>query len=353
MYRTHLKFRQLVRLPVALLGLALLVFLMRGTGPSTVVGQVKAVGWGLALIVALGGISHLTKTLAWRLTFLCDVRNVSFARTFRLRLVSETIGSFGLPGQVLGETARVYFLGSAVPVADGVASVTLDRGLYVVTSAFVSVSGILAALFLLPLSATWRLCALLVASTLAVTLVVSAMTVRCRWPILSAAAHLLGRLPRFKNWMDRKKSTIDSAESNLFKFYHENPKAFWVTLILNAACHGMAILEVYLLLHFMGARTGILGAFMAEAFTKLVNLVGTLNPGNLGTYEAGNLIVTQLLGIAGPAGLTLALCRRVRSLFWKGMGLLCLIAMSTSAWRARRNVPVRNTGIELGGFEMP
>jgi hypothetical protein len=33
-----------------------------------VVDQVKTVGWGLGLVIALGGIVHLTKTLAWRLT---------------------------------------------------------------------------------------------------------------------------------------------------------------------------------------------------------------------------------------------------------------------------------------------
>ena len=61
----------------------------------------------------------------------------------------------------------------------------------------------------------------------------------------------------------------------------------------------MAILEVYLLLHFMGARTGLLGALVLEAFTKLINVVGALNPGNFGTYEGGNLILTRLLGMAG------------------------------------------------------
>jgi hypothetical protein len=107
-------FRQLVRLSIALLGFSLLLFLVRGAGPSLVADQVKAVGWGLGVIIALGGISHLTKTLAWRLTFLCDIREVPFARTFALRLISEAIGSLGLPGQVLGETARVYLLGSAL-----------------------------------------------------------------------------------------------------------------------------------------------------------------------------------------------------------------------------------------------
>jgi len=312
-----------------------------------VVGHVKTVGWGLALIIALGGISHLTKTLAWRLTFLCDVRNVSFARTFGLRLVSETLGSFGLPGQVLGETARVYLLGSALPVANSVSSVTLDRGLYIVTSALVSVTGILVALSLLSLSGTWRLYAFLFACALAVLLVVTAMAIRGRWPVLSAAARLIRSLPRFKNWVEGKQLIIDSAESNLFRFYHETPKAFWASLILNVACHGMAIFEVYVLLHFMGERTGILGAFVLEAFTKLVNVVGAVNPGNFGTYEGGNLILTRLLGIAGPAGLTLSLCRRVRSLFWKAMGLLCLIVMSRSAQQARRSLQVRYNPVEV------
>ena len=311
------------------------------------VGQVKTVGWGLGLVIALGGIAHLTKTLAWRLTFSCDIRNISFARTFGLRLVSEAIGSFGLPGQVLGETARVYLLGSALPVANSISSVTLDRGLYIVTSALVSVTGMFAALSLLSLSGTWRLYAFLLASALTVLLVVTAVAFQRRWPVLSGAARVIGSLPRFKNWVQGKQLIIESAESNLFSFHHDAPKAFWASLVLNVACHGMAILEVYVLLHFMGARTGLLGAFVLEAFTKLINVVGALNPGNFGTYEIGNMILTRLLGIAGAAGLTLGLCRRARSLFWKAMGFLCLVAMSRSTQQARRSLQVRYNAVEV------
>jgi len=339
--------QQISRFAAVLLGVALLVSLIGGTGPSRVVEQVKTVGWGLGLVIALGGIVHITKTLAWRLTFLCDIRDVSFARMFGLRLVSEAIGSLGLPGQVLGETARVYLLGSTLPVANSISSVTLDRGLYIVTSALVSVTGIFAALFLLSLSGTWRLYACLFASLLAALLVVTATALRRRWPVFSGAAQAIGSLPWFKNWLDGKQSVIDSAERNLFSFYHETPKAFWASLILNLACHGLAILEVYLLLHFMGARTGILGALVLEAFTKLLNVVGALNPGNFGTFEGGNMIFARLIGITGAAGLTLGLCRRARSLFWKAIGLMCLIAMSRSAQQARRSLQVSYNAVEV------
>jgi hypothetical protein len=347
MFKPKMQFRQLVRMAAALVGVAMLVSLIRRTGQYTVVDQIRGVGWGVALVIGLGGISHLTKTLAWRFTFLYDVRNVSFARTFGLRLVSEAIGSFGLPGQVLGETARVYFLGSALPVANSISSVTLDRGLYIATSALVSVAGIITGLFLLPLSRTWRLYASFFASVSALVVVLTAVGFQRRWPVFSGAARMLGRLPWFQKKLEHKQSIIDSAEDNLFRFYHDAPKAFCASLILNLACHGMAILEVYILLQFMGARTNLAGAFVLEAFTKLINIVGALNPGNFGTYEAGNIILTRLLGVAGSAGLTLGLCRRARSLFWKGIGFLCLVAMSRSTQEARQILSVRHDAIEV------
>jgi hypothetical protein len=51
--------------------------------------------------------NNLIKTWAWRLTFACEIKNISIARTFSLRVVSEAIAILGLPGQVIGEAARV------------------------------------------------------------------------------------------------------------------------------------------------------------------------------------------------------------------------------------------------------
>src|ERR1700758_3076226 len=102
-----MKVRQALNYLAAVLGIALLVVLVHRTGTGTVIHQVKTIGWGFALVLVLGGIGHLLKTWAWRLTFGCEVKNVSFRRTFALRLVSEAIAILGLPGQVIGEATRV------------------------------------------------------------------------------------------------------------------------------------------------------------------------------------------------------------------------------------------------------
>ena len=328
MFKAPSQIRRHASVFVCLLGVGLLVYLVLRAGPATVMHQVKTIGWGMAVIILLGGVTHLVKTWAWRITLQRDRHNLSFARSFGLRLVSEAIGNLGLPGQVLGETARISMLGSAIPVEKSVSSATLDRGLFIVTSALVSVAGILVALLVLSLSGAWRLYALLFGGALVGVIVATAMAMRRRWPAFSGAARAMGSLPWFRNWLKSKQPVIDSIEKNLFSFYHDTPKAFWQSLCLNLAGHGLAILEVFLLLHFMGVRVSVLGAFVLEALTKLVNIIGAVNPGNVGTYEGGNMIFSRMLGIASASGLTLGLCRRARALFWTAVGIACLIAMS-------------------------
>lgn len=341
---------QALRYLVPVLGILLLVWLVLRTGTAAVLQEIKTIGWwGFGVVLLLGGLSHLIKTWSWRLTFLCEIRNISFARTLGLRLISEAIAILGLPGQVLGEAARVSLLGSDVPMANSISSVTLDRGLYIVTSAIVCLAGMITAVLLLSLSHTWRLYALLFALGSAALLAACGAAIRKRWPVFSGAARAIGRLPRIKVWMDGKQSLIEAAEDNLFDLYHKMPGMFWGSLVLNLASHATAILEVYVLLYFMGTRKSLMVALVVEALTKLINVVGTLNPGNVGTFEGGNMIVARLIHISGGAGLTIALCRRVRILFWAAIGAICLTVMSKSAQRklVRADASVPANGSDL------
>ena len=342
-----MKTRQTLRYLVPLMGMVLLVWLVLRTGAAAVLQEIRTIGWwGFGLVLLLGGLSHLIKTWSWRLTFLCDIRNISFARTLGLRLISEAIAILGLPGQVLGEAARVSLLGSDVPMANSISSVTLDRGLYIATSAIVSFAGMIAAVLLLPLSHNWRLYALLFASGSAALLIACGAAIGRRWPVFSAVARAIGRVGWIKTWLNGKQPVIEAAENNLFEFFHKAPGVFWGSLVLNLASHATAILEVYVLLFFMGARKSLMVALIVEALTKLINVVGTLNPGNVGTFEGGNMIVARLIHISGGAGLTIALCRRVRILFWAAIGAICLTVMSKS--RQRKIEPTEATAFPNG-----
>src|SRR6202021_3586530 len=144
-----------VRLPLrvlgAILGILLFIHLIHRAGPAKLLASMIVLGWGLALVIAWGGVAHLLKTWAWRLSLLDGKHQVSFARMLGLRLSSEAVGQFGGLAQLFGDGLRVSLLGPAIPLSHGIASVTIARAFFVVSAAVVSILGLAAALAVLTL----------------------------------------------------------------------------------------------------------------------------------------------------------------------------------------------------------
>jgi phosphatidylglycerophosphate synthase len=335
--RTLARARVPLRILGVILGILLFIYLIHRAGPAELLASMVALGWGLALIIAWGGVAHILKTWAWRLTLLDAKHQVSFARMLGLRLSSEAVGQFGGLAQLFGDGLRVSLLGPAISLSHGIASVTIDRAFFVISAAVVSLLGLSAVLIVLPLPHKLILYAIVFACILLGFVLLSAIAIRNRWPLFSRTGEVLGRIRYLKPFIDRKRALIYSVEETLLDFYHSTPRAFWASLLLNFACHAAAIVEVYLIVRLMGAKLSLFGALAIEALTKLVNIAGTFNPGNIGTYEGGNMLITKMFGLTAAAGLTLAFVRRLRALFWAGVGILCLIILSNRTKRKKIN----------------
>jgi hypothetical protein len=331
----------------ALLGLALLGYLVFRTGPAVVWKQLQAIGWGVSLIIVLGGFSHLVKMCAWRQAFTCDISRLSWSRSFAAQLISDGMGQFGIAGKVIGEGMRISLLRRAVPLSSALSAGAIDGALHSFTAALITVSGISATLLIAPLSGAWRLYAVLLVAVLTSTVILAAVSVKNRWQLMGHAIRAVGRFPRLNRWVSGKQPIVDSAEDNLLTFRQEAPTSFWATLLLNFLWHVLAVLEVYVILRFMGARISFGGAFIVEGLTKVINLVGAFNPGNFGTYEGGNMLIAKIFGVTGTAGLTLALCRRVRTVFWAGVGGMCMIVMKKTALPQPRSEDEPDNGAGL------
>jgi phosphatidylglycerophosphate synthase len=335
---------------VPLLGTGLLAYLISKVNAHVLAANAKAIGWGLLFLIALGGLSHVVKTWAWRLTIRGERRNVSFVRTLGLRLASEAIGQLGLLGMVGGETTRASLLGSVVSLPAAISSVTLDRGLFIITGAVVTLTGLAGIGVAVPLPHALRLYAVTLVIVLVCLLVAGAIAIQRRWPVLSATARAIGWIPGFKKWLGSRRSTLIASEQRIVAFYHEAPSAFWCSVLLNLICHFLAIVEVYICLRMLGTHTTLAGALIMESLTKLINVAGSVNPGNVGTYEAGNMAIGKLVRLTGTQGLLLALCRRARAVFWAIIGGICLIWLLKN--RARNGAKL-STKDETSTTSMP
>jgi uncharacterized protein (TIRG00374 family) len=352
--RSRLEPRVLSRYVFGSIGIALLAFSVIHVGPRILLKNVEVVGWGLLLVIGLGGLSHVLKAWAWRLT-LPTRGKYPFSRMFGLRLVSEAIGQLGIPGMVAGEATRVALLGPDISLASRILSVTLDRGLFIACGAIVTVCGTALGLLALSLSNAVRMYTVLLALAVLGSLCVTVLAMRKGWPLLSGPARALSGMPWIGPWIQSKEELVASVEQELLQFHHERPSAFWGSAALNFACHALAITEVYLILQFTGRSITFTNALILESLTKLINLVGSLTPGNVGVYEGGTMVIASFFGLSGTVGLTLGLCRRVRAIFWAIVGGLFFLVLSRSVGSGdessksssslqKNRLPVRKSG---------
>jgi len=242
-----------------------------------------------------------------------------------------------------------------IPKANGLASVTLDQGLYLATGIIVFVAGLVGALPELSHSHTLRLYASLFALTLSTFLLLTLLAVRKRWQVISKSARFFANVPFLERWIETEYVLIQSVENALLDFHHNSTGAFWGSFFLTLASHCMSVMEVCLVIRLMGVKFGLLSALAIEAMTKLVNLVGSINPGNFGTFEGGNILIAKMFGVSAPIGLTLALARRMRALFWTAVGGICLFILTKSSSRGTfegrgtaPTAPEENTRKETG-----
>lgn len=315
-----------VRVAIAGLGVGLFAFLIWKVGLSTFVENMHTLGWGLVALIGVGGLSHVVKTCAWWFTFDREHRIIPFPRMLKVRLAGEAVGQLSFAGPLLGETTRALMVRPAVPMINGISSVTLDRGIYTFTGALLIVVGALLSFFFgLNLSQSVRVYSAIFALGLAGFILLIVVTIRRRWRVLSLALQALERIGVLKALTESKKASVRKFEAIVSSFYAESRGSFWSSFVLNLLGHTLGVVEVYLVLWLLGVKATLLVAFLIEALTKVVNLAGTVIPGNFGAYEGGNMVILGVLGLGGAIGLTLGIARRIRSLFWASLGLAILL----------------------------
>ena len=285
--------RQPLRILVTLMSCVLFAYLIWQAGPSKLWANMVKLGWGFVWVLALAGVSHVARAWAWRLTLGDHKHKTSFPRLLGLRLGAEAAGQLGFIGQTFGDSIRVSELSPEVPIVNGLASVTLDRGLYIATGMIVLIAGLVGALPLLSHFHALRFYATLFVLTLVFFLLVTLLAVRKRWPVISRSAQFFARVPFLRRWIESRYILLQSVENALLDFHHDSPRAFWGSFFLILASHCMAVMEVCLILWLMGLKFSVLSALVVEAMLT-DQMAGAL------PYERVLAMTDELLAATAP-----------------------------------------------------
>ncbi len=290
-------------------GVVLLAYVVRRTGLDDIVDGIQRVGWGLAAILALGGLRFLLRAASWRLCLPPDTA-LTYRQALGAFLAGDAVGNITPLGLLASEPAKIFLTRHHLATRDSVPSLAVENLIYALSVVGMVVIGLLVVLATVPLAVSvrgWIAAALLGAMVVGPVVL---WLLRGTWD-----ASRLAR-PRWRERLARRRLAVAGVSAG----HSARP---WRALALDMVFHLIAVLEVFLTLRWLlGDLSPTLGQAVAfETLNRVVTVVFKFVPFRIGVDEALSAAAAPMLAVNPAAGVSLAVVRKVRSLFWSAVGL--------------------------------
>jgi phosphatidylglycerophosphate synthase len=309
---------RMIRLGALALGVILFFAALYYINLDLAVGTIRRLGVALPLALLFSGLWHLARTWAWAWCFRRP-RTVGFLRLARVRLAAEAFSYLTLRG-IAGEPLKVVLLADRVDPHEATAAVALERLAYLVGTTLIIGIGSVAALVGLPLTRVWFRVFRAFAIGAAVMTVLTALVIGGRGTYLQSLLRRIDAVLGTRVASGRVSSFATAVESQVLELVRGNPLRLAVLLIATILSYIFMALEAWVILRATGVPITPLGALTVETFSRVASFASAFIPANLGALEAMSLAAATAVGAAG-GGAALALARRLRGLFWAGLGL--------------------------------
>ena len=311
------------KLIALLAGLGLFVLLIQRTGPGTIAARIWQVGAGFLFLILISGFRHVLRTIAWYCSIEPQERQVRFLDLFGIRLVGEAVTDLTFLGPLLGETVKGLTLSRRISAEHSASSVVIENLAYSFATGLIIASGLVLFVSEFALPSPVRTAGLVVLGVLFLFGFLIGLIVKKRYRVVGK---VLDGLERLKiDWGSRlqaRRDEVDRFEENVHDFCRRHKAESLLILLAEIVAILTGVLEAYIILSLTVHRSSFLAAFIIEAVNRIVNLFFAFVPLRLGVDEGGTALVVKAVGYGAAEGVSLAIIRKIRTLFWVGAGLL-------------------------------
>lgn len=339
--RSRTSRRLLHALPFAA-GIALLAYILYGFGSAQVWNDLRAIGWGCAVIILLELVAGACNAQSWWYTLPRDVRRGALVTLFLVQMAGSALNDMTPAGALYGEPVKVLLLRDRIPVSVTAASLMSSKLAQALARALFVMIGMLAASGLVRLEGL-PVKTLAIGFALTATGVGAFMALQIRGfsrPLKRASA----RLRILGGWIERVEQAVGRVDDHLRELYRERPRDFVAAVLFALVGLGMGVVQVWLLLQWIGLGRNWPASITIEAFAVLVAFVSFVVPGSLGIQEGGKLLIFAALGLPLSAGLSVGVTFRLNNVANQLLGLLVLVCLrpQRALRRAQRTLPDAN-----------
>jgi hypothetical protein len=314
----------------AVAGLLLFAYVVWSADVAKIYDDLRRLGAGFLVILLLSGFRFMVRALAWTFCFGAPHR-LRFRDAFPAFLMGDAVGNLVPLGIVVSEPAKVALVRERVPVVAGLSAIAVENIFYSLSVALFVCSGALALLWTFDLSKTQRWMNISVLLGMSAVILFGFVMVAMQWKILSGTLERLYSRGVARRLLETRRARVRSLEDRVYGFYRNNQSRFLPILFLEFCFHLAGVAEAYATLYFINAAAPTwFAAFILESVNRIINVVFKFVPMRVGVDEAGTGKTTQLLQLGATVGVSLAIVRKARMLFWTGLGVALLVRRGLS-----------------------
>jgi lysylphosphatidylglycerol synthase-like protein len=302
----------------AIAGTALFAYLVWKVGLAEIWTGFQKIGWGLAVIVALGGFRFATRAAAW---VLCvePPHTLGFANAFIAVVCGDAVGNVTPLGPLASEPTKIACVRGHIPIAPALTALAIENVIYTLSVGAMIAAGAAALLDSVDLPVQLREVSQFAIAAIALMFLVAG------WVLWRRPAVVTTLLP-VARIADSRLEKLRAVEREVLTFVSRRRHTIVPLVILELSFHALGVIEKHLTLWLiLGAPPPLLWSFIVETADRLITVAFKFLPFQVGVGEAGTGLVTKLLGLGGSAGVTVSIVRKARMGIWSLIGTALLV----------------------------
>ena len=313
------------------LGVGLFGYFVYSVGVEEILSGIAKIGFdGFAIILFLYFLRILMRATAWKLS-VYEPYQLGLRDTLPAVIIGEAMSSMIPLGILVSGTTKAVAVRKRVPLVVGLSSIATENLFYSFVTALFIVLGAFGFVRTFELASGWVFTIdALIAVTVFLIFLGVLMIVR-QWHFASAICEWFYDKGFLKSVLEDGRLHVRLFENFIYGFYRRYPQRFLPIFSLQIVYHLIGIMEVWFVLSKISdGLPSIFNAFLLESVSRLITIVFKLVPFVIGVDEAGAQFVTETLAIGAGVGVTLAIIRKGRILFWTAIGLVFIVKRGLS-----------------------
>lgn len=314
-----------------LLGIGLFAYFIYSVGVSDLLDGIARFGVaGFAVIVTIFFLRICIRAYSWTLAVHAPY-SLALRDTIPAVIIGEAMSNTVPLGILVSGTAKAVAVRKRIPLVAGLSSVATENLFYSFTTGLFLIFGAVVLVRSFSVSDGVFLTINLIIGALAVLIVLGVVMVIRQWHFASETCEWLYRRGFLKSLLDKGRYDVRLFENLIYSFYRRYPQRFLPICAAQLVYHLLGVAEVWFIINRLSdVQSGLMTAFLLETVSRTITIVFKLIPFMMGVDEAGAQFVGETVALAAGVGVTLAIIRKGRILFWTLAGVLLIIKRGIS-----------------------